>query len=290
LSREDNMPTASMQEILKRAFAKRYGVAAFNMVNDLTMEATLAAAAELRSPLIVQVSVKTVKFWGAKLIQLMFAEMAGKISVPATLHLDHCPDVGVIKECLEAGWNSVLFDGSGLSYEECLQQTKKVVALAHRYGAAVEGEIEPVKGVEDGLGSEAEVAVFSTDKAVAFIRETGIDSFAPAIGTAHGVYKAEPKINFGRVDEIVAAVGIPLVIHGGTGLSEEVFHGLIGRGAVKVNISTELKITFADSLRQYLEKYPKQYDPLKLLGANREAVKAMAARFITIFGSQGQGL
>jgi fructose-bisphosphate aldolase class II len=282
------MPVAPMQTILKRTFAERYGVAAFNIVNDLTMEAVLAGAAELKSPLIVQVSVKTVKVWGAKFIERMFAEMANKVSIPATLHLDHCPDVRVIEECLEAGWNSVLFDGSGLSSDDCLAQTKKVVALARKYGAAVEGEIEPVKGVEDGIGSDAEVAVFSVDKAVTFIRTTGIDSFAPAIGTAHGVYKAEPKINFDRVSELVAAVGIPMVIHGGTGLSEDTFHKLIARGAVKVNISTELKITFADSLREYLEKYPKQYDPLKLLAANREAIKAMARRFVKIFGSDGR--
>jgi fructose-bisphosphate aldolase class II len=194
----------------------------------------------------------------------------------------------VIEECLEAGWNSVLFDGSGLSYEECLAQTQKVVALARKYGAAVEGEIEPVKGVEDGVGSSAEVDVFSIDKAVAFIRATGIDSFAPAIGTAHGVYRAEPKIDFDRVSELVAAVGVPMVIHGGTGLSEEVFRKLIARGAVKVNVSTELKITFANSLREYLERYPKQYDPLKVLGANRDAIKAMAVRFIRIFGSEGK--
>jgi fructose-bisphosphate aldolase class II len=268
-----------MQEILKHAFAERYGVAAFNIVNDVTMQATLAAAAELRSPLIIQVSVKTVKVWGAKLIRLMFAEMANRLPIPATLHLDHCPDIRVIEECLEAGWNSVLYDGSGSSYEECLAQTQKVVALARKYGAAVEGEIEPVKGVEDGIGSNAEVNVFSIDKAVAFIRSTGIDLFAPAIGTAHGVYRAEPKINFDRVSELVAAVDIPMVIHGGTGLSEEVFRQLIARGAV---------ITFADSLRMYLEKYPKQYDPLKLLAANRDAIKAMAVRFIKIFGSEGK--
>lgn len=282
------MPVTSMQEILKRALVARYGVAAFNVVNDTTMEAVLAGAAELKSPLIVQVSVKTVKVWGAQFIQLMFAEMAKKVPIPATLHLDHCPDVRVIEECLEAGWNSVLFDGSGLGYDDCLVQTQKVVTLAHKYGAAVEGEIEPVKGVEDGVGADVEVTVFSVDNAVEFIRATGIDSFAPAIGTAHGIYKAKPKINFDRVAELVATAGIAMVIHGGTGLSEEVFHKLIARGAVKVNISTELKVTFADSLREHLEKYPKQYDPLKLLGANREAIKAMAIRFIKIFGSEGK--
>jgi fructose-bisphosphate aldolase, class II len=284
------MPIASMQGLLKNALERRYGVAAFNVVNDTSMEATLAAAMELRAPLIVQVSVKTVKVWGARLIQLMFAEMAQRVSIPAALHLDHCPDVSVIEDCLEAGWNSVLFDGSSLGYEECLEQTRKVVALAHGYGAAVEGEIEPVKGVEDGLGSDEDGAIFSTEKAVAFIRETGIDSFAPAIGTAHGMYHAEPTINFDRVSQLVSAVGIPMVLHGGTGLSEHVFHNLIARGAAKVNISTELKITLADSLRIYLEKYPKQYDPLKLLAANRDAIKAMAAKFIKIFGSDGKAL
>ena len=282
------MPVASMQEILKPALARRYGVAAFNIVNDLTMEATLAAAAELNAPLIVQVSVKTVSVWGAKLMQLMFAEMANQVSIPATLHLDHCPDTRVIEEGLEAGWNSVLFDGSSLGFEDCLERTREVVTLAHKCGAAVEGEIEPVKGVEDGIGTDAEVPIVSLDKALLFIRETGIDTFAPAIGTAHGVYKAEPKINFARVAEIVAAAPIPMVLHGGTGLSDEVFGKLISLGAVKVNISTELKITFADSLRNYLEKYPQQYDPLKLLRAAREEIKAMAIRFITIFGSAGK--
>jgi fructose-bisphosphate aldolase class II len=283
------MPIAAMRGILNNALEHRYGVAAFNVVNDTSMEAVLAAATELNAPLIVQVSVKTVKVWGAKLIQLMFAEMAKKVPVPATLHLDHCPDVGVIRECLEAGWNSVLFDGSTLSYEECLEQTNKVVVLARGYGAAVEGEIEPVKGVEDGLGTDAETEIFSTEKAVTFIKETGIDSFAPAIGTAHGVYHAEPTINFSRVTDLVSAVGIPMVLHGGTGLSEDVFQNLIRRGTAKVNISTELKITFSDSLRTYLEKYPKQYDPLKVLATNRDAIKGMAARFIKIFGSQGKG-
>jgi ketose-bisphosphate aldolase len=282
------MPVVSMQEILKPAFEQRYGVAAFNIVNDLTTEAILSAAAELNAPIIIQVSVKTVKVWGAKLIQLMFAEMAHKVHIPATLHLDHCPDIKVIEECLEAGWNSVLFDGSSLSYEECLKQTKKVVALAHKYGAAVEGELEAVKGVEDGIGTDAEVPIVSLDKAVEFIRETKIDSFAPAIGTAHGVYKGEPKINFERVSEIVAVEPVPMVLHGGTGLSEEVFQKLIARGAVKVNISTQLKIILADSLRNYLEKHPKEYNPLKLLAAPREELKAMAMNLMRIFKSEGK--
>jgi fructose-bisphosphate aldolase class II len=277
-----------MQSILKDAFEKRYGVGAFNIVDSITLDAVLAAAAETKSPVIVQVSVKTVKVWGAKLLQLMFTEMSNRVPVPATLHLDHCPDRKVIEECVAAGWNSVLFDASKLTYEENMAQTREVVAMAHAHGVAVEGELEAVKGVEDGLGSEDEGAVIPLDKAVAFIRATGIDSFAPAIGTAHGVYKGVPKINFTRVSEIVAAEPVPLVVHGGTGLSDETFAELIKRGAPKVNISTQLKITFADAFRTYLEEKPKEYDPLKLIGGVKKKLVEQVACFMKIFGSVGR--
>jgi fructose-bisphosphate aldolase class II len=277
-----------MQQILKDAFDKRYGVGAFNIVDWVTMDAVLAAAAETKSPVIVQASVKTVKVMGAKLIQLMFAEMASKVPIPTTLHLDHCPDRAVIAQCIEAGWNSVLFDASKLTYEDNMAQTKAVVELAHKHGVAVEGELEAVKGVEDGIGDEYGSAVVALDKAVAFIRETRIDSFAPAIGTAHGLYKGAPKINFDRVSEIVAAKPIPLVVHGGTGLSDETFRELIRRGAPKVNISTQLKITFADSFKDYLAEKPTEYDPLKLLGAVKKNLVGKVAEFMKIFGSEGK--
>jgi fructose-bisphosphate aldolase class II len=277
-----------MQQILQHAFANRYGVGAFNIVDSITMDAVLGAAVEMRSPVIVQVSVKTVKMMGAKLLQVMFQEMAGRAPVPATLHLDHCPDRKVIDECLAAGWNSVLFDASKLTYEDNMAQTKEVVKQAHSYGAAVEGELEAVKGVEDGVGDEYGSAVVALDKAVAFIRETGIDSFAPAIGTAHGLYKGTPKINFQRVSEIVAAEPVPLVVHGGTGLSEETFRELIRRGAPKVNISTQLKITYADSFRNYLAEKPTEYDPLKLIGAVKKNLVTQVASFLRIFGGEGK--
>lgn len=282
------MPVVPMQQILRDAFDKRYGVGAFNIVDWVTMDAVLAAAAETKSPVIVQVSVKTVKVMGAKLLQVMFTEMANRVPVPATLHLDHCPDRKVIDECIAAGWNSVLFDASKLTYEENLEQTREVVAQAHQHGVAVEGELEAVKGVEDGVGGEDEGSVVPLDKAVAFIRATGVDSFAPAIGTAHGVYKGTPKINFKRVAEIVAAEPIPLVVHGGTGLSDETFHELIRLGAPKVNVSTQLKIVLADSYRTYLEQKPTEYDPLKLLGAVKKNLVAQVASFMRIFGSEGK--
>jgi fructose-bisphosphate aldolase class II len=277
-----------MQQILKHAFDNRYGVGAFNIVDWVTMDSVLSAAADTKSPVIVQVSVKTVKVMGAKLIQLMFQEMAGRVPIPATLHLDHCPDRKVIDECVAAGWNSVLFDASKLTYEENIAQTKAVVELAHKHGVAVEGELEAIKGVEDGVGDEYGGPIVALDKAVAFIRETGIDSFAPAIGTAHGLYKGTPKINFQRVSEILAAEPIPLVVHGGTGLSDETFRDLIQRGTPKINISTQLKIAFADSFREYLEQHPTEYDPLKLLGAVKKRLTAQVASFTCKFGSEGK--
>jgi len=282
------MPVVPMQQILKDAFQRRYGVGAFNVVNDLTMEAVLAAAAATRSPVIIQISVKTVKPMGARLIRLMFEEMASRVPIPTTLHLDHCPDRALIEECIAAGWNSVLFDASKLSYQDNLAQTKEVVALAHRYGVAVEGELEAIKGAEDVVDGDSGGPVVPLDKALAFIRETGIDSFAPAIGTVHGLYKGEPKIDFERVSQIVAAEPVPLVVHGGTGLSDAVFQELIRRGAPKINISTQLKITFAGAFRRFFEERPNEYDPVKLLGAVKKDVQAMAAGFMRVFLSEGR--
>jgi len=282
------MPSVPMQAILKHAFENRYGVGAFNIVNDLTMDAVLSAAAETNSPVIVQVSVKTAKVMGVRMIKVLFDEMAGRVPVPASLHLDHCPDRKVIEECIAAGWNSVLFDASNLTYEENLAQTREVVKLAHAHGVAVEGELEAVKGVEDGVGSAEGGTAVPLDLAVSFIRETRIDSFAPAIGTAHGVYKGTPKVNFQRVSEIVAAEPVPLVVHGGTGLSNDTFRELIRRGAPKVNISTQLKITFADALRTYLNEHPDEYDPLKLLKAVKADLAKVVAGFMSVFGSEGK--
>ena len=282
------MPVLPMQELLSDAFARRYGVAAINIVDDVTMSGILAAAEEAQSPIIVEVSVKTVHFWSAKQLQIMFQERASQVSIPTTLHLDHCPDRKVIAECLAAGWNSVLFDGSKLELKENLRQTQEVVAEARRYGAAVEGEIETIKGVEDGVGDDYGSAVVPLDMALDFIRRTGIDSLAAGIGTAHGLYKGEPKINYERVSEIVAAEPLPLVLHGGTGLTEPVFRELISRGEAKVNISTQLKMVMADAYRTYLEQKPDEYDALKLLGHVRHQVKEMTLELVRIFGSGGK--
>jgi ketose-bisphosphate aldolase len=282
------MPVVPISEILDSAFADRYGVAAINVVDDLTLDAVLAAATELESPLIVQTSVKTVKSIGAKPLYSMWRARADEVPIPVSLHLDHCPDREWITTCLQAGWNSVLFDGSALDVEENTRQTVEVVAEAQRYGAHVEGEIESVLGVEDGVGSDVAAEVHPVDVSARFIAETGVYSFAPAIGTAHGLYKTAPELKPERVTELVELHPIPMVLHGGTGLSEEQFTDLISRGCAKVNISTALKIAFVDAHREYLEANPGKHDPPSMLSHVRTAVKEMAAHHIGIFGSAGR--
>ena len=283
------MTIVATREIIDDAFSRRYGVAAFNVVNDLTLEAVIAAASELQAPLIVQTSVKTVKSIGAETFAAMFRAYAEPAPVPVALHLDHCPDRAVLSTCLENGWNSVLFDGSHLpSVQENARQTVEVVAEAKRYGAQVEGEIEGITGVEDGIGSDDVADIFSLETAVDFVKSTGIDIFAPAIGNAHGVYVAAPVIDAQRVSDIVAQVPIPICLHGGTGLSKETFDDLISRGCAKVNISTALKIAYMDGHREFFAANTKTQDPPKLLAFVRGKVKDMAAEHIKLFHGEGK--
>jgi ketose-bisphosphate aldolase len=282
------MPVVSMREILDRAFAERYGVAAINVVDDLSLEAVLAAATELEAPLIVQTSLKTVKSIGAGPLYSMWRARADEVPVPVTLHLDHCPDREWVSTCLRTGWNSVLFDGSELDVAENTRQTIEVVAEAEGYGAQVEGEIESVLGVEDGVGSDVAAEIHPVEVSADFIAATGVYSFAPAIGTAHGLYKGSPKLTPERVTAIVERHPIPMVLHGGTGLSEDQFHDLIARGCAKVNISTALKIAFVDAHRDYLDANPGKHDPPAMLKHVRAAVKEMAEYHIRVFGSAGR--
>ena len=171
------------RQILDDAFAARYGVAAFNIVNDLTLDAVMAAAEALSAPVIIQTSVKTVKAMGPAVLAAIFRARAATSPIPAALRLDHCPDRSMITVCLRHGWNSVLFDASALTLEDNTRQTIEVVAEARRAGAHVEGEIESVRGVEDGIGSDAARDVYALEASVAFIRATGVDCFAPAVGT-----------------------------------------------------------------------------------------------------------
>jgi ketose-bisphosphate aldolase len=282
------MPVVALRSILDPAFAGRYGVAAINIVDDLSLGAVLDAAVELESPVIIQTSLKTVKAIGAVVLEKMVRARADEAPVPVALHLDHCPEREWVSICLAAGWSSVLFDGSHLDVAENTVQTAEVVTEAQGYGADVEGEIESVLGVEDGVGSDVAAEVHPVAVSAQFISNTGVYCFAPAIGTAHGLYKGAPELKPERVTELVAQHPIPMVLHGGTGLTEEQFTDLIARGCAKVNISTALKIAFVDSHREYLEANPSKHDPPSLLGHVRAAVKEMAKHHIGMFGAAGR--
>jgi ketose-bisphosphate aldolase len=284
------VPVVPLKDIVDRALADRYGVAAINVFNDLTLEAVLAAAVEQRAPLIVQTSVKTVRSVGLDVLYAMWQAMTAGIEVPVTLHLDHCPDRQVITDCLRKGWNSVLFDASSLPVEENLRQTIEVVAEARAAGAHVEGEIEAITGVEDGVGSDDVAKRESIDVAIDFIRRTGVDVFAPSIGNAHGVYVAEPTLDSQRVSDLLEATGVPIALHGGTGMSDAQFADLIARGCAKVNISTALKVTFMQTSLEFLRgaEERKTWDPPSLFTDVRAAAVTLATRLIRQFGSAGK--
>jgi fructose-bisphosphate aldolase class II len=279
-----------LTEILSGAFDERYGVPAINVFNDLTLEAVLAAAVENASPLIVQTSVKTVTSIGSDVLYGMWTSMTAGIEVPVALHLDHCPEREVITECLRRGWNSVLFDASKLPVAENMRQTVEVVAEARGYGAAVEGEIESITGVEDGVGSDTAAERQDLAVALEFLRTTRVDVFAPAIGNAHGSYKQAPVLDAQRVSDLVAADPVPIALHGGSGLSDEQFHDLISRGCAKVNISTALKETFMKSGLAFLETAAERdkWDPPSLFRSVRQDVVEMTGSLMTLFGSVGR--
>jgi ketose-bisphosphate aldolase len=282
------MPLASFKDVLDPAFEQRYGVAAFNIVDDLSIAAVLAAATALEAPVILQTSLKTVKQVGARVLYDMVRARAEEAPVPVALHLDHCPEREWVTTCLREGWASVLFDGSHLDVAENTRQTTEVVAEAQQFGAHVEGEIESVLGVEDGVGSDRAGDIHPVEVSSRFIEATGVYAFAPAVGTAHGLYASKPNLMPERVTELVALQPIPMVLHGGTGLTPDQFQDCIARGCAKVNISTALKIALVEGYREHLEAHPGKHDPPSLFGHVRGAVQAMAEHHIRIFGSAGR--
>ncbi len=274
--------------MVTRAMQDGYAVPAINIVDQLSMDAVLAAAQELRSPVIVQTSVKTVRSIGLEVVKAMWDTTSATVDVPVALHLDHCPDRQVISACLAAGWDSVLFDAHELSVEENERQCIEVVAEARGHGADVEGEIEGIRGVEDGIGSDDASVIHSLEVAAGFIERTGVDIFAPAIGNAHGRYPVPPVLDAERVSDLVAATGIPMALHGGTGLSPLQFSDLIARGCAKVNVSTALKMAYMEASRAYLAEHPDAADPPRLFAHVREAVMEMTRLHIRLFGSAGR--
>lgn len=284
------MPLENMNSMLRQARDEVYAVGAFNILDLNSTRAAIGAAVELEAPLILQTSAKTVVFWGAPVLAGWVGSLAGRCPVPVALHLDHCKDLKLISECIQAGWTSVMIDASSRPFEENLSLTRQVVEMAAPTGVSVEAELGEIGGVEDDKSvSEAQAGLADPEKAGLFCQQVKIDCLAPAIGTAHGIYKGEPRIAFDRIEEISRRVKLPLALHGGTGLSEEVFKRCISLGCAKVNISTQLKHTFVDSFTAYHASNPDQYDPLKVLGCQYERLKQDVKELIELFGGAGKG-
>jgi len=284
------MPLQNMNTMLRQAREGGYAVGAFNILDLNSTRAVIGAAVELKAPVILQTSAKTVVFWGASVLARWVESLAAECPVPVALHLDHCKDLELIRQCIQSGWTSVMIDASSRPFEENLSLTHRVVEMARPAGVSVEAELGEIGGVEDDNSvADDQARLADPGKAQAFCAQVQIDCLAPAIGTAHGIYKGEPRIAFDRIAEISRRIEIPLALHGGTGLSEEVFKKCIRLGCAKVNISTQLKHTFIDSFIAYHASNPDQYEPLKVLGCQYERLKQDAKTLIELFGGAERG-
>jgi fructose-bisphosphate aldolase, class II len=231
------MTLVKMKDILAHAEENGYGVGAFSVANMEMVMGAIRAAEELRSPLILQIAEVRLKHSPLHLIGSVMVAAAKAATVPVAVHFDHGLTEEKVLEALEVGFSSIMYDGSHHLLEENIAETKKMARMAREYGATVEAEIGQVGGSEDG-SVDLEVLITSTEEAKRFAFETGIDALAIAIGNAHGVYKGEPYLRFDRLEEINREVDIPLVLHGGSGISENDFRSCIRHGIRKINVAT----------------------------------------------------
>lgn len=270
-------------EMIKKAKAGGYAVPAFNAENMEMAQAIVAAAEEANSPVMIQTTAPTVKYFVPTMTHAIVEDLAKKAKVPVALHLDHCTSFDDVMVAIKAGYTSVMFDGSKLPFEENARITKQVVDTARPMGVTVEAELGCVGGKEDNVSSED--IYTNVDEAKEFAEMTGVDILAIAIGTAHGFYKGEPKLDFDRIAAIRDVVEAPLVLHGGSGVPEESVKRAISLGMAKVNFATELRAAATKAVREVLAD-ESVIDPKKYMGAAREAVKALCLEKIDMCGSR----
>ncbi|MFV8826301.1 class II fructose-1,6-bisphosphate aldolase [Alkalihalobacterium sp. APHAB7] len=286
------MPLVSMTEMLKKAKAEKYAVGQFNLNNLEFTQAILLAAEEEKSPVICGVSEGAARYMGGfkTVVNMVKSLMEDyNITVPVAIHLDHGSSFEKCVEAIHAGFTSVMIDGSHHPLEENIALTNKVVAVAHALGVSVEAELGRIGGQEDDLVvDEAEAAYAIPSECEQLVRETGVDCFAPALGSVHGPYKGEPNLGFDRMKEIDELVGIPLVLHGGTGIPTKDVQKAIEYGHAKINVNTESQISSAKAVREVLAEKPDLYDPRKFLGPARDAIKETVKGKMREFGSSNK--
>lgn len=274
-------------EMLKNAQAGRYAVGAFNIENMEMAQAIVAAAENMRAPVMLATTSSTARYAPASVFYAIVRVLADAATVPVALHLDHGDSPESVENALKSGYSSVMIDASKLSLEENIATVRRVVNSAKHYHVPVEAELGKVGGKED----EHEVndpGYTDPEEARVFVEATGIDSLAVAIGTAHGIYKVEPKLDVDRLTAIRKVVTIPLVLHGSSGLSDEAVRECVARGICKVNFATELRQAFTGGLREALAAKPDGFDPKLFLKPARESVLALVCERIIVCGSNNR--
>jgi len=283
------MALVSSTPLLQAAKEGGYCIGAFNVHTLEMLQAVVEAAEETRSPLIIQSTVGTVKHLGPDYIAAAATVAANRSSVPIALHLDHCSDFGTIMQCIRAGYTWVIIYAFHDPLEKNVEQTRKVAEAASAVGVNVEAELGRVGGVEDDIVvDERDALLADPDECAKFVELTGVHTLAPAIGTAHGIYKGDPNIDFDRIGRIAAKVSVPLVLHGGSGIPEDQVRRAVSLGMSKMNVATELRIVFSDAIKEVFAKNPEENDPRKYMVPAKQALKAAAIEKMRLCGSIGK--
>lgn len=281
------MSFVTSEKMLLDAQKGGYAVGAFNVENMEMVMAVISAAEELRAPLMLQTTPSTIKYAGLDLYLANVKTVAERASVPVCMHLDHGDSFDLAMRALRVGYSSIMIDGSHSVFEENIAVTKAVADACRPSGIPVEAELGKVGGKEDDLDGGSG-GYTDPMEAKEFAERTGISSLAVAIGTAHGVYKGEPKLDLDRLTEIRKVVSIPLVLHGASGLSEEAVVESIKRGICKVNFATELRIAYTDGVKKYLAENPEAFDPKKYGKVAMEHVKEIVKLRMKMCGCDGK--
>jgi len=283
------MPLVSMTEMLNKAFEGKYAVGQFNINNLEWTQAILRAAEDEKSPVILGVSEGAAKYMGGFTTVVKMTEGLMhdyNITVPVAIHLDHGSSFDKCKAAIDAGFTSVMIDGSHHPIEENIEMTKQVVEYAHAKGASVEAEVGTVGGEEDGVVGGVQYA--DLDECVRVVTEAKVDALAAALGSVHGEYAGEPKLGFKEMEEIAAATKTPLVLHGGSGIPEHQIKKAIELGHSKINVNTECQQEWTRAVREKVAADSKVYDPRKIIGPGIEAIYNVVTGKMREFGSSNK--
>ncbi len=275
------------KEVLDQANLGNYAIGGFNISNMESLQAVVGAAEKLNFPVILQTSEGAIKYAGLECLSSMVKSVADRFDVPVVLHLDHGTTYETIVKCIANGWTSVMIDGSHHDLDGNIRVTKEIVKIAHACGVSVEAELGKLSGVEDQISvSEKDAQYTDPEEAKIFVEETGVDSLAIAIGTAHGLYKGEPKLDFERLSEIKSLLGIPIVLHGASGINYQDLRMAIKLGVNKINIDTDIRLAFRFGVKEIFENRPEEFDIRKICGNARLHMQKIIEEKIKVFSNQ----